>query len=40
VLVEQVGAVDLGRLGKRVGLASTEETWAIDDAFLTVLGLS
>ena len=40
VLVEQVGAVDLSRLGKRVGLTSTEETWAIDDALLTVLGLS
>lgn len=39
VLVEQVGAVDIGRLGTRVGLASTEEMWAIDESLMTVLGL-
>lgn len=27
VLVEQVGAVDVNRLGDHVGLASPEETW-------------
>ncbi len=39
VLVEQVGAVDVQRLGKRVGHVSAEELWAIDDALSTVLGL-
>ena len=40
VLVEQVGAVDVGRLGKRVGVLAQEEMWAIDDGLLTLLGLS
>ena len=40
VLVEQVGAVDVGRLGKRVGLLAQEEMWAIDDGLLTVFGPS
>ena len=39
VLVEQVGAVDVNRLGTRVGHASIEELWAIDDGLMTVLGL-
>ncbi len=39
VLVEQVGAVDVGRLGKRVGLLAQEELWAVDDGLLTVFGL-
>lgn len=39
ILVEQVGAVDGSRLGKRVGRVTTEEQWGIDDALLTVLGL-
>ncbi len=39
VLVEQVGAVDIGRLGKRVGMLTPEEAWAVDDGLLTVLGL-
>ena len=39
VLVEQVGAVDLQRLGRHVGQASPEEMWGIDDSLLTVLGL-
>jgi mRNA interferase MazF len=39
VLVEQVGAVDGGRLGKRIGHVTTEELWGIDEALLTVLGL-
>ena len=39
VLVEQVGAVDIVRLGTRVALASTEEMWSIDDCLMTVFGL-
>jgi mRNA-degrading endonuclease toxin of MazEF toxin-antitoxin module len=39
VLVEQIGAVDVGRLGDRVGSASTEEMWSIDESLMTVLGL-
>lgn len=40
VLVEQVGAVDSGRLGKLVGHLTPEELWGVDTALLTVLGLS
>ena len=40
VLVEQLGAVDVHRLGKRVGHATVEEIWALDDALATVLGLN
>lgn len=39
VLVEQMGAVDTGRLGRLVGHVTPEEQWGIDDALLTVLGL-
>jgi mRNA interferase MazF len=39
VLVEQVGAVDAGRLGDLVGRVTPEEQWGIDEALLTVLGL-
>lgn len=39
VLVEQVGAVDIRRLGKLSGHLSREELWGIDEALLTVLGL-
>ncbi len=39
VLVEQVGAVDVSRLGDRVGHVTTEELWGIDESLLTVLGL-
>lgn len=39
VLVEQVGAVDVSRLGDLVGHASPEEMWVVDEALLTVLGL-
>jgi len=39
VLVEQVGAVDAGRLGDLVGRVTPEEQWGIDEAFVTVLGL-
>lgn len=40
VLVEQIGAVDVRRLGELAGHLSREETWGIDEALLTVLGLS
>lgn len=40
VLVEQLGAVDLTRLGDLAGHVTPEESWGIDTALLTVLGLS
>ena len=40
VMVEQLVAVDVERLGKRVGRVSNEEQWSVDEALLTVLGLS
>jgi mRNA interferase MazF len=39
VLVEQVGAVDVNRLGEQVGRVTPDEQWQIDVALLTVLGL-
>jgi mRNA interferase MazF len=36
VLVEQVGAIDAGRL---VGRVAPEQQWGIDEALMTVLGL-
>lgn len=39
VLVEQLAAVDVQRLGKRVGHLAVEEIWSLDDALTTVLGL-
>ncbi len=39
VLVEQIGAVDSQRLGRKVGYVSAEQMWLIDDALATVLGL-
>ncbi len=39
VLVEQVGAVDVRRLGELAGHLSREEQWGVDEAFVTVLGL-
>ena len=39
VLVEQLGAVDVQRLGKRVGLLDADEMWAVDEALVIVLGL-
>lgn len=39
VLVEHVGAVDVGRLGKRIGRIEPQGMWGIDEALLTVLGL-
>ena len=40
VLVEQLGAVDAQRLGRRAGRLTAEEMWAVDDALLTVLSLN
>lgn len=39
VLVEQVGAVDVNRLGDHVGRVSPEEMWGIDESLMTVFGL-
>ena len=39
VLVEQLGAVAVERLGDHVGRVTTEQQWQIDAALLTVLGL-
>lgn len=39
VLVEQVGAVDAQRLGRRVGQLAANEMWAVDEALAAVLGL-
>lgn len=39
VLVEQVGAVDAGRLGDLVGRVTPDQQWGIDEALTTVLGL-
>jgi mRNA interferase MazF len=40
VLVEQMGAVDVNRLGDLAGHLSSGEQWGIDAAILTVLGLN
>jgi mRNA interferase MazF len=39
VLLEQLGAVDVQRLGRRVGGLTTAEMWSVDEALLVVLGL-
>jgi len=39
VLVEQMGAVDVQRLGRRIRRLDSREMWAVDDALMTVLGL-
>ena len=39
VLVEQLGAVDVQRLGRKVAQLSADDLWAVDDALATVLGL-
>ena len=39
VLVEQLGAVDVQRLGRRVGRLTAEEMWSVDDALAVILGL-
>ncbi len=37
--IEQVGAIDAGRLGDLVGHVTPEQQWGIDEALTTVLGL-
>jgi mRNA interferase MazF len=39
ILVEQIGAVDAGRLGDLVGRVTPEQQWVIAEALITVLGL-
>jgi mRNA interferase MazF len=39
VLVEQTGAIDVGRLGELVGRVTPDQQWGIDEALRTVLGL-
>ena len=39
VLVEQIGAADVSRIGRRVGRLSPDERWSLDEALRTVLGL-
>lgn len=39
ILVEQLGAVDVNRLGAQVGRVTIEQQWQIDTALLIVLGL-
>jgi len=40
VLVEQIAALDIGRLGKIVSNLHGDAMWNIDDALRTVLGLA
>jgi mRNA-degrading endonuclease toxin of MazEF toxin-antitoxin module len=40
VLVEQIKATDVSRLGRKVGQLSMEELWTVDDAIKDVLGLT
>ena len=40
VLVEQIGAIDVSRLGSLAGHLTPEEQWGVDAALLTVLGLN
>lgn len=39
VLVEQLGAVDLQRLGELIGHLTHDEMWGVDEALIAVLGL-
>ncbi len=40
VLVEQVGAVDVSRLGNQIGRVAIEAMWNLDESLATVFGLS
>jgi mRNA interferase MazF len=40
VLAEQLGAVDVQRLGRRAGRLTAEEMWSVDEALETILGLA
>ena len=39
VLVEQLGAVDVQRLGQRAARLTAEQMWDVDEALIKVLGL-
>ena len=39
VLVEQLGAVDVSRLGSLAGHLTPEQQWGVDESILTVLDL-
>jgi mRNA interferase MazF len=39
VLVEQIGAVDVQRLGRRAGRLTVDEMWSVDEALMIILGL-
>ena len=39
VLVEQVGAINMTRLGDLVGHLAPEELWGVDEALITVMDL-
>jgi mRNA interferase MazF len=40
VLAEQLGTVDVQRLGRHAGRLTAEEMWSVDEALETILGLS
>ena len=40
VLVEQIGAVDVQRLGESMGQLAVDELWSVEDVLFTVLGLN
>ena len=40
VMVEQMKAVSVERLGKKVGRVAAEEQWMIDDALFALFGLN
>jgi mRNA interferase MazF len=40
LLIEQLGAIDVQRLGKRVGRLDADEQWSVDEALATVLDLA
>jgi mRNA interferase MazF len=40
VLVEQLGSVDVQRLGRKAGRLTIDELWLVDEAISTILGLN
>ncbi len=40
VLLEQMSAISIERLGKPIGHINVDEQWSIDDAIVAVLGLN
>ena len=39
ILIDQLTALDVGRLGKQIGTLTLEELWAIDDAIRIMLAV-